>query len=143
MTPALLALAVAVAAPAAKDPPRKDPPTIVGEWAGEKAEAGSMPLPVPPGGITMEFAADGKVVIREGAKPPVTGEYTADPKKAPAEIDLTPSAKGKDITLVGIYKVEGDTLTLCLGVGGKRPNTFESPAGSQVILLTFKRAKKD
>jgi uncharacterized protein (TIGR03067 family) len=140
MTPALLALAVAVAAPAAKDPPKKDPPTIVGEWLGEKAEAGGKPLPVPPGGVTMEFTADGKVVIKEGPKPPVTGEYTADPKKAPAEIELTP-AKGKDITLVGIYKVEGDALTLCLGVGGKRPDKFESPAGSEYMLMTFKRAK--
>jgi uncharacterized protein (TIGR03067 family) len=141
MTPVLLAVAVGLSAPAAKDPPKKDPPTIVGEWAGEKAEAGGMPLPVPAGGITMEFTADGKVVIREGAKPPETGGYTADPKKTPAEIDLTPSAKGKDITLVGIYKVEGDTLTLCLGIAGKRPDKFESPAGADCMLMTLKRAK--
>jgi uncharacterized protein (TIGR03067 family) len=134
MTRALLA--VAVAAPAAKDPP-----TIVGEWAGEKAEAGGMPLPVPPGGIAMEFAADGKVVIKEDAKPPEIGGYTADPKKAPAEIDLTPSAKGKEMTFVGIYMVEGDALTVCLGVGGKRPDKFEAPAGAEYMLMTFKRAK--
>jgi len=141
MTPALFALALAVAAPAAKDPPRKDPPTVVGEWVGETAEAGGMPRPAPPGGAAMEFTADGKAVIREGAKPPRTGVYTADPKRAPAEIDLTWSAGGQDVALVGNYKVEGDILTLCLSVGGKRPAKFESPAGSDCMLMTFKRAK--
>jgi uncharacterized protein (TIGR03067 family) len=141
MNPALAALALALSAPAAKDPPRKDPPTLVGEWVGETAEAGGMPRPAPPGGVTMEFTADGKVVVREGAKPPRTGAYTADPKKSPAEIDLTWSSGGQEVALVGIYKVEGDTLTLCLSVGGKRPAKFESPAGTDRMLMTFKRAK--
>ena len=142
MNPVLLALAVTLSAPAAKEAPKKDPPTIVGEWAGEKAEAGGKPLPVPPGGITMEFLADGKVVIREGPKPAETAQYTADPKKSPAEIDLNPSDKAKGLTFVGIYKIEGDTLTICLGVGGKRPAKFESPAGSDSMLMTLKRTKK-
>jgi uncharacterized protein (TIGR03067 family) len=108
---------------------------------GEKAEANGMPRPAPPGGAAMEFTADGKAVIREGPKPPRTGGYTADPKKSPAEIDLTWSAGGQEVALVGIYKVEGDALTLCLSVGGKRPAKFESPAGSERMLMTFKRAK--
>jgi uncharacterized protein (TIGR03067 family) len=142
MNPVLLALAVTLSAPAAKEAPKKDPPSIVGEWVGEKAEAGGMALPVPPGGMTMEFLADGKVVIREGPKPPETARYTADPKKSPAEIDLTPSEKVKEMTFVGIYKIEGETLTMCLGIGGKRPDKFETPAGSDCMLMTLKRAKK-
>ena len=142
MNPVLLALAVSLSAPAAKDAPKKDPPSIVGEWVGEKAEASGMPLPVPAGGVTMEFLADGKVIIREGTKAPEDASYTADPKKSPAEIDLTPSAKAKEITFAGIYKIEGETLTLCLGIGGKRPDKFESPAGSDCMLMTLKRAKK-
>jgi uncharacterized protein (TIGR03067 family) len=142
MNPVLLALAVTFSAPAAKEAPKKDPPSIVGEWAGETAEAGGKPLPVPPGGITMEFLADGKVVIREGPKPATTAEYTADPKKSPAEIDLKPSEKAKDLMFVGVYKIEGDTLTMCLRIGGKRPEKFESPAGSDSVLMTLKRVKK-
>jgi len=142
MNPLLLALAVTLSAPAAKEAPKKDPPTIVGEWVGEKAERGGMPLPVPPGGVTMEFLADGKLVIREGPKPAEAASYTADPKKSPAEIDVNPSDKVKELKFVGIYKIEGDTLIMCLGLGGKRPEKFESPAGSDCMLMTLKRAKK-
>jgi uncharacterized protein (TIGR03067 family) len=142
MTPALLVLTL-VAAPVTKDKdPMKDQPALVGEWMGEKAEAAGMPLPVPVGGMTLEFKADGTLVIKEGAKAPEEASYTADPKKE-AEIDLTPpAAGGKAQAMLGIYKVEGDTLTLCLAAGGGRPTKFESAAGNPAMLMTFKRAKK-
>jgi uncharacterized protein (TIGR03067 family) len=144
MTPALLALALVVAAPAPKDKDtKKDGLLLVGEWVGEKAEVAGMPLPAPVSEMRMEFKADGKAVLRDGAKPAEEASYTADPKKDPAEIDLTPPPTGgKAETLLGIYKVEGDTLTLCLAAAGGRPTKFESAAGSANMLLTFKRAKK-
>ena len=144
MVPSLLIVsALALGAPAAKDPPKKDPATIVGEWVGEKAEAAGAPLPVPAGGMTMEVKPDGKLVMKEGSKAPEEVGYTADPKKDPHEIDLTPpAAGGKVMTMVGIYKVEGETLTLCLAAVGGRPTKFESTAGQATILMTFKRAKK-
>jgi hypothetical protein len=43
----------------------------------------------------------------------------------------------------GIYKIDGDTLTMCLSPTGERPAKFESTAGGQTILMTFKRMKKD
>ena len=142
MYPSLLtALALAVGAPGPKDPPKKDVNPLLGAWVGEKAETGGMPLPV--GGMTMEFKPGGKVVMADGGKPPEEGGYTADPKKDPPEIDLTaPAAGGKAVTMLGIYKVEGDTLTLCLAAVGGRPTKFESAAGQATLLLTFKRAKK-
>jgi uncharacterized protein (TIGR03067 family) len=144
MTPVLLALALTVAAPGLKDPPKKDIKPLLGEWVVEKPELGGLPFPHPAGGANVQFTSDGMMVSREGANAPEECGYTADPKKDPAEIEITPSAvEGKVITMVGIYKVEGDTLTLCLVVGGKRPTKFESVAGEGTIYMTFKRPKKD
>jgi uncharacterized protein (TIGR03067 family) len=139
----LVGLAVTVGAQDKKEPAAKDAP-IVGEWVGEKAVAGGKEQPVPPGGITFTFAADGKLTVAEGKKErPDTGTYKTDPKKDPAEIDIIPPEDKKEPTVQGIYKVDGDTLTLCFGRGkGGRPTKFEAPEGSDVIVITLKKAKK-
>jgi len=131
-SPLLAGLALALGAPA----PKADPPTLVGEWVSEKGVIGGDDRAVPAGNLTLTFTADGQVQVREGAKPPDRATYKADPKKAPAEIDIDPPAVEKAPAMTGIYKVEGDTLTLCLSRGGKRPAKFESPAGSDLLLLT-------
>lgn len=140
-------LALVLAAPGTKDAPKKDPPSLVGEWVGEQAVAGGMTLPVPDGGIVFTFAADGTLSVREGNRSkPDAGSYKADPKKDPSEIDLMPPPDKKEPMLQGIYKLDGDTLTLCFsrtGQGAERPKKFESPEGSELIVMTLKRVKKD
>jgi uncharacterized protein (TIGR03067 family) len=142
----VLGVALAVAAPGVKDPPKKEVPTLVGEWVGETGVAGGKPKP-PPAGTTMTFTADGKMVLAERGHPERNkeGTYTADPKKTPGELDLVPvgPGPGKEEKLAGIYKIEGDTLTICFAMDGKRPTEFASPDGSAVMLITLKRAKKE
>ena len=142
MTP-LLALALVVAAPTKKDPPPKEPPTLVGEWAAESALRGGQP-DLPDSGLTITFTADGKVSFKElkGDRADESS-YKTDPKKNPAEIDLIPPPAEREPTMLGIYKVDGDTLTLCFTAKGERPKEFASPAGSKIVLITCKRAKKD
>ena len=139
----LVGLAVSVAAPM-KD--KKDAPSIVGEWVGEKAVAGGKDLPVPEGGVGFTFTEDGKLQVREGKREkPDGGTYKVDPKKDPAEIDLMPPADKKEPPVHGIYKLDGDTLTLAFSRGNPaagRPTKFESPEGSDVVVITLKRAKK-
>jgi uncharacterized protein (TIGR03067 family) len=139
----LVGLAIVVGAPGKKDPPAKDPPSLVGEWAGESGLRGGKPENPPPG-TTLTFTADGKVKFKEGNNERAEeGTYKADPKKSPAEIDIVPPDNEKGPTILGIYRIEGDTLTLCFSMGGDRPREFASPAGSQVMLITCKRAKKE
>ena len=72
-----------------------------------------------------------------------TGSMKIDPSKSPAHIDFTyEDGPAKGTTLKGIYKIEGDTLTICYGGLGKdRPTEFASKAGSGTILVVQKRAK--
>jgi uncharacterized protein (TIGR03067 family) len=67
-----------------------------------------------------------------------------DPAKKPAEIDLTPlDGKNKGQTFQGIYKLEGDKLTICVTrPGGGRPKEFATKAGSGTVLVSHERDKK-
>ncbi|MBC7784875.1 MAG: TIGR03067 domain-containing protein [Burkholderiales bacterium] len=62
-----------------------------------------------------------------------------DASANPIGIDLK-GAKQHDI---GIVRLEGDKLTLCLAAKGKaRPSTFEASKGSQAQLWVLKRSVK-
>jgi len=68
--------------------------------------------------------------------------FTLDPKEKPATIDLTSDYDGS--TLEGIYRIEGETLTLCkpIRLSMERPTKFASEADSNLILLVLKRDPK-
>jgi len=144
----ILALAVTAGAPAPKETPKKkEGPSIVGTWSLERGESGGMVIPLPPGGneLSLTFNDDGTLVAHKGGKgPDENGKFSHDPKKSPAEIDLTESRPGgKDMMIRGIYKIDGETLTICMAPLGERPTKIESPAGAQTIIMTLKRVKKD
>jgi uncharacterized protein (TIGR03067 family) len=66
---------------------------------------------------------------------------TTVPKSTTDTINDGPN-KGKQIR--GIYRLEGDTLTSCVGpVDGPRPVEFTAKAGSGQTLRVFRREKKD
>jgi uncharacterized protein (TIGR03067 family) len=78
----------------------------------------------------------------EGKKLPTTdGLYTIDSEKK--TIDMKPAGgRYKDKTLVGIFKLDGDTLTIAFAEPGKeRPKDYESKEGSGVVLAVMKKAK--
>jgi len=135
-------LVLAVGAPGEKDAPKKEAPTVVGEWDSEKAVQGGMERPLPDGGIKITFTTDGKFLFKKGANDEQTGSYKADATKSPSEIDITPP--NEDAPHIGIFKIDGDTLTICLADKGStdRPTKFESPDGTKIMLITLKRVKK-
>ncbi len=118
--------------PAPRVPPR-DPPSVVGKWAvermtvyGDDSLAGNQDF-------AYTFTADGAWVIRNewAAK----GVYTIG---QPGVIDLR-TATGR--TMAGIFRIDGDTLTLCLGeVGDDRPTKFIS--GPRLSLFVFRRVPR-
>jgi uncharacterized protein (TIGR03067 family) len=68
----------------------------------------------------------------------VNGARKIDPTKNPKEITLTPDGSNK--SLLGIYKLEGDTLTLCFGE--KRPTDFKAKEGPTLWVLKREKPQK-
>jgi uncharacterized protein (TIGR03067 family) len=149
MSPSLLtALALAAGAPAPKDPP-KPAPSVVGEWVAERRTFSGNERAIAGGPLRYVFTADGRwEVYHDRKKVPGDQRYKADPAKDPAEIDLDTATTEPDHRRVtpGIYKVEGDTLTLCYSPasrGAQRPKAFTSTADTPNVLYVFKRVKTD
>lgn len=142
MTPLLIFSALAVGAPALKDPPPKTPPSIVGEWipetvviAGNKEDA--------PAGARIIIEQMGKLRLREGKdEKGIEFTYTIDTKRAPFHFDVSDPAQ-TGLSLPGIYKLEDETLTVCVSLDNKRPVDFVSPPKSSLLLITLKRVRKE
>jgi uncharacterized protein (TIGR03067 family) len=143
MYPSLvLGLAIAVGAPGPKEAPKAVPARIEGEWVVESYMLGGKDVGREKGGTFV--IADGKIALLKDGRRREEVEYKLDPKADPPRIDLSPPAKEKEGVIPGIYKLDGDTLTLCFPKGqGDRPTKFESPAESKIVLMTLKRAKKE
>jgi len=104
--------------------------------------------------ITRDGKADdalkGATRVHEGDKYTITpakdskgtateGTFTVDAEKK--TIDMKPSSgtfKGK--TLLGVYKLDGDTLTVAF-TETERPTGFESKEGSKVVVAVMKKTK--
>jgi uncharacterized protein (TIGR03067 family) len=143
MTSALFFLAVTVAAPAPKDPPPKAAPSLEGEWVAIALVEGGASDRVP-AGTSLTFTADRKCLMKEGTEKPEEVEVTLNAKLQPAEIDFVlPSGGMKPDVMRGIYKIDGDILTICLNHQPDRPKDFVSPAGTSVTLITLVRATKE
>lgn len=118
---------------------------LQGIWKMTAAEIGGQDVLGPGKGLK-----NGKLVLRGSEMSitrndydTVTTDYVIDPTQKPRTIDFVPrngpeNERGR--VHRGIYKLDGDTLTVCVnGPDLERPTEFKSAEGTQIMLFTLKR----
>lgn len=95
-------------------------------------------------GITENFDGDRGITISGNRFVPSdnvedVATVKLDPSKKPAWLDLT---EKNNKTAKGIYRLTGNKLEIAIQEGdGERPDKFESPPKSKVIVLVLERVK--
>jgi uncharacterized protein (TIGR03067 family) len=122
----------------------KDQDRIQGTWAVTSAQRGGKAVDMAAEGhIPKEFVFDGeKVTLRAGERAH-EGTFKLDPDAKPKSITLT-SKEDAGRTIVAAYRLEGDTLTLCVDEANmqERPKEVASKEGTRLVVVVFKRAKR-
>ena len=138
----VLAVGLLVAADETKkDDKNQDAKKIIGTWQAVSLEREGQKAPEEQAkGIAVTFAADGKVTVKTPDKE-ISGTYKLDAGKKVKDITL--EADGEK-TLYGIYKLDGDDLTICAvdTSADERPTEFATKEGSKARLVVLKREIK-
>jgi uncharacterized protein (TIGR03067 family) len=90
------------------------------------------------------LTADGRYEARDEQDEIIAGgKFVANPSSQPAEIEFISDkpVNPDDAKRLGIYRLEGDRLTLVVSLKGPRPNTFE-PVDDPSVMLTILERKK-
>jgi uncharacterized protein (TIGR03067 family) len=119
-------------------PLEKDTAALQGSWKLVKLESSGdrNPSKTEMDGVRLTFKGNQMVFSFEVKV--YYGTYTIDPEKTPKRLNLI----GKDFGTMTIYRLEGDTLTICGGRGGNRPTEFKMTKEGRVDLVVFERVKE-
>jgi uncharacterized protein (TIGR03067 family) len=127
-----------------RDPTKQDLQRLQGTWRLDaRTLEGDGPLPAPV--MTYTFVGSTLIICHNGHMLK-NGKlaFELDARKKPPAIDIKSDDGGRVRVSRGIYKLDGDTLTICSTRAPSipRPTDFASPKGSGMVLAVLKRAKK-
>ena len=116
---------------------------LTGTWTCQSATVDGRALPEATIKLLRLTLTRDRFKTEKGKEVLFDSTYTVDAAKSPKQINMLGTEgelAGKESP--GLYVLEGDTLRMCYTMPGKpRPAAFDSPAGSGVYLLVWKRAK--
>jgi uncharacterized protein (TIGR03067 family) len=117
---------------------------LEGEWAMVSGTANGMDMPADMVKSAKRVAKDGVTTVTIDGQVYLKAKFTIDQSKKLKTIDYDmtegPTAGKKQL---GIYKVDGDTMTFCFAAPGEaRPTEFTAPPGSDRTLGVWKKEKK-
>jgi uncharacterized protein (TIGR03067 family) len=129
-----------------KDDAKKDAEKLQGKWVVKSAERDGKAVDLDkdehvPRSIT--FKGDKLTVDGKGGEHVGTAKLGHEGKLG--SIDLTPDdPEKKDHTAKVLYRLDGDTLTICLNEGkiSERPKEIGAKEGSHCVVVVFTREKK-
>lgn len=116
---------------------------LEGEWAFASLEVDGSPVPAQMLGGS-RILIDGDRFRTESPEATYEGEFRIDVEQLPHTIDIE-FVEGPEAGRwsLGLFALDGDTLTICLGLAGaKRPAAFRTSRGSQHALEVLRRASK-
>lgn len=115
---------------------------LEGEWAFASLEIDGGSMPVPP---TARMLIDGDRFRLESPEANYEGVFNIDAEQDPPHIDIE-FVEGPEAGewSYGIYELDGDDLTICLGLtGSPRPTRFATKAGSGHGLERLRRVSAE
>jgi uncharacterized protein (TIGR03067 family) len=129
-----------------KDDARKDVEKLQGKWVVKSIERGGKAVDVDkdehvPRSIT--FKGDKVTLAEKNGEHGGTAKVGREGKLG--TLDLSPEDPGKqDHTVRTLYRLEGDTLTVCVNEGklSERPKEIGAKEGSHCTVIVFTREKK-
>jgi uncharacterized protein (TIGR03067 family) len=139
-----VSLACRNSAPAADAAAKDEQARLEGVWSFTSVKVNGQPQPVAGHEADrMIFQKDGRFTVVQ--RPGIThGTFKVNPGHAPKQYDVRiETGRLKDISVPAIYELAGDTLTICLPLGGsERPTVLESKTNDGHLFEVFKRERE-
>src|SRR4029453_5561991 len=118
--PMILVVGLLLAADAPEDAVKKEKEKLVGTWQVVAVEANGQKIPAEAlKDFQFIFTTD-SLTRKKGGKAESGAGYKVDPSKSPKWIDMTGTTDGKEQAVPAVYKLDGDTLTLCFRADYKK-----------------------